>query len=119
MSVFHINYLSRFPWKLLALIVGFIKRKLKMTASAVAKANSHMSMLLLLLLHLLISVCYGRPSASHHHSDATSPQRNSGHDDDDEPNVFAVFENSNPVSGKITILPRTVSDDSLWANECL
>jgi len=54
-------------------------------------------LLLMLLPHLFISVCHARPSPS---SDVIGSDVISD-DDDDEPNVFAVFERNDPLSGKI------------------
>jgi len=62
--------------------------------------NHSLLLLLLLLLHLFISVCHGRPAAaSTHHRDVISDDDDVA---DDEPNVFAVFERTDSVSGKMT-----------------
>jgi len=63
-------------------------------------------MLLMLVPHLLISVCDSRPATSQHHSDVINPSHaaddNVDDDDDADPNVFAVFQRNDPVSGKMT-----------------
>ena len=77
-----------------------------MTSSTARKANvmafsqSTMLLLLLLLLHLFISVCHGRSAAPSRDGDITSPLRSD--DNEAEPNVFAVFERRDHISGKIT-----------------
>jgi len=66
--------------------------------------NHSMMLLLLLLPHLFISICHGRPAASHHHSDAgplSNDDDDDGNDDDVEPSVFAVFDRNDHVSGEL------------------
>jgi len=61
--------------------------------------SSHSVMLLLLLSHLLTSVCHARPAASRRHGDVIHPPSSQDARNDDEPNVFAVFERHDPISG--------------------
>ena len=65
-------------------------------------SRSMMLLLLLILPHLFISVCHGRPAASHQHSDISPLGSDDDDDDDVEPNVFAVFERNDHISGTST-----------------
>lgn len=71
-------------------------------AEVFMSSHSVMLLLLLLLSHLLASVCHGRPAASHHRDDVVNPLTSEHVDDDNEPNVFAVFERRHPISGVTT-----------------
>jgi len=69
-------------------------------ADAFVSSHSVMLLLLLLLLsHLLTSVCDGRPASSRHHGHHVDNPASSQDANGDEPNVFAVFERRDPISG--------------------